>query len=534
MSKMDRRNLLKLGAWGLIASSSIGSWLYSQFSGRSGIAFAKDVASDVNFTPFQEDLPLPGDIPQVAPFNHTCQIPNLAEIDKPPKYHEVHVREATTQIVPGLDTEILGYNGLFPGPTLRSRRGEPAIVRFYNDSPVELSTHNHGGHQPSESDGFPIDLIHPGEFKDYYYPNINPVDPIPWTGDPKFNASDFPSTLWYHDHAMDITGENVYRGLAGFHLCKDELEEGLITDGVLPGDPYDIPLVIQDRKLAMDGSLVYEPKEDNFDGILGDLMVINGKAFPKFNVERKKYRFRILNGSNARWIELRLTHGGFLQVGNDSWLMGAAVGRQSIRLSPAERAEVIVDFRDAPQEVFLQNFLAMKDGRRPEDSVLDVGLPILKFVVDPGSAREDNVPNLEEGTELRPHLPIREDEIVKTREFEFNRSKGTWMINGKAFDPERDDATPKLGTAERWILKNGHGGWAHPVHIHSEAMQIQSFNGHPPAKQDSFKKDTIPLGRHDEAEVFVKFRTFSGRFVFHCHNLEHEDVFMMGKINVIA
>ncbi|HEX9876334.1 MAG TPA: multicopper oxidase domain-containing protein, partial [Gammaproteobacteria bacterium] len=355
------------------------------------------------------------------------------------------------------------------------------------------------------------------------------------------------STQWYHDHAhlpdvdLGITGQNVYMGLAGYYLLFDQLEQGLIAGGVLPAEKFDIPIVLQDRVFAADGSLLYDPDADNFAGVLGDVFVINGKAQPKLNVERRKYRFRILNGSNARFWELRLSDENmkFVQIGNDSWLLGEAVAPVSvaldgkrpntIHLTPAERADVVIDFRDAPDEVFLENIVVHDDGRRPA-SIARSGTPVLKFVVM-GPRVEHDV-TVDVGTPLRPHTAIREDEIVRTRVIEFERKGGLWAVNGRFFDPHRDDANPEPGTAERWILRNVGGGWAHPIHIHLEAQQIQSLSRRELAPQERFKKDTVRLESNEEAVVFIKFRTFTGRYVFHCHNIEHEDMAMMGVINV--
>ena len=446
------------------------------------------------------------------------------------------MEEAVTQIIPGVDTRIWGYNGLYPGPTFRVRHGEPAIVRFTNHLAnvhfgkqrldVHALVHNHGGHQSSESDGSPVDPnreIHPHGFKDFCYPNMAPINPA--TG--KQETSDFGSTQWYHDHLMDQTGRNVYMGLAGFYLLTDDLERGLIASGKLPADAFDIPLAIQDRVFSSDGSLLFEPGD--FDGVLGDVYVVNGKAQPRFQVGRRKYRFRILNGANARFLELRLSSGTFLQIGNDSWLLPYAIPRTSLRLAPAERADVIIDFRDAPAEVFLSNVLEQTDGRGPDEVKLP-GTPVLKFIVS-GSRLSDNA-TIGPGGALRPHTPISPTEIVRTRQWEFERSGGHWVINHEDFDPGRDDATPKANTAERWILKNGGGGWAHPIHMHLEAHQVQRFNGRAPALHNSFKKDTTALGPGDEAEVLMKFRTFTGKYVFHCHNIEHEDRAMMGLFEV--
>jgi FtsP/CotA-like multicopper oxidase with cupredoxin domain len=465
----------------------------------------------------------------------------------PPKFYEVHMRKAKVEIIPDVKTEIWGYDGMYPGPTFQVRHNEPAVVRFFNDLDETTIVHNHGAHVAADSDGSasvnPDRLIRPGQYRDFCYPNIAPVDPA--TGEQ--DMADFSSTQWYHDHThlpeVDLgrTGRNVYMGLAGYYLLTDELEQGLIDDGVLPGGKYDVPLVLQDRLFAANGSLIYDPEADNFDGVLGDVFVVNGKAHPVFHVERRKYRFRILAGTNARWFGLRLSSGKMVVIGSDSWLLPEAVPavlideegtrlENAIRLAPAERAEIVVDFRDAPREVFLENILLQEDGRRPK-GILIPGDRLLKFVVDGRVAENDAT--VEVGTPLRPHVPIRADEISVTRVFEFEHSNGRWAINGRFFDHNRDDADPKKNAAERWLLINKGGGWAHPIHIHLEAQQLQSLSEREMAPHERFKKDTIDLGSNEEAEVFIKFRTFTGRYVFHCHNVEHEDEAMMGVFNVM-
>lgn len=500
------------------------------------------------FTSFTEDLPIPPVAQPVAPFAPQCSFdlpPGMMLME--PKFYEVVLREATVQIIPGVNTVIWGYDGQYPGPTFKAYHNEPVIVRFHNDLDVTAIVHNHGAHVAALSDGSasvnPERLILPGEFRDFCYPNIAPIDPATGVQD----MSDFSSTQWYHDHAhlpdvdLGITGQNVYMGLAGYYLLFDELEQGLIAGGVLPAEKFDIPIVLQDRVFAADGSLLFDPDADNFSGVLGDVFVVNGKAQPKLNVERRKYRFRILNGSNARFWELRLSDENlkFIQIGADSWLLGEAVVPVSfalagtrvntIHLTPAERADVVIDFRNAPDEVFLENIAVQDDGRRPTGIAIP-GTPVLKFVVMGPRVEHDVTVGV--GTPLRPHAAIREDEIVRTRVFEFERKGGLWAVNGQFFNPGRDDANPAPGSAERWILRNVGGGWAHPIHIHLEAQQIQHFSRRNVAPQERFKKDTVRLEPNEEVEVFVKFRTFTGRYVFHCHNLEHEDMAMMGVINV--
>jgi spore coat protein A len=526
-SRLDRRDLLKLGL-GAAGAAALG-----------GLAWPRAALGDgppptpLRFTPFSQDLPLPSALTPVDPF------PTAVPLDSasPAAFYEVHMRRGLAEIIPGVETPILGYTtagqpGQYPGPSIFGKAGRQDVVRHVNELDIETSIHQHGGHNAPDFDGYPNDFIEPGKtpfaFKDYLYPNE------PAGGDPNDN----PSTLWYHDHAMDITGPNVYAGLAGLYPSTDALEDELVDQArhVLPATAFDVPLVLQDRRFNPDGSLFYDPF--SHDGFLGDVYVVNGKAQPRFHVQPRRYRFRLLNGANARIFMLRLSNGApFLQVGADSWLLPFAIQRNRILLAMAQRADVIVDFSGASgSEVFLENILVQDSGRGPggdlrKPDVRVPGVPLVKFIVDLplGDEREATI---QAGQEVRPHSRILPNEIKATRTFEFNRSNGAWQINSRFFDPNRTDASPVLGTAERWILKNGGGGWWHPIHIHDEAHQVVSFNGRPVPPDQQFKSDTTLLGPGDQAEVFMRFREFRGRYVFHCHNIEHEDMRMMGRFDV--
>jgi FtsP/CotA-like multicopper oxidase with cupredoxin domain len=505
---LGRRDVLKLGVG--VAGAAALDLALPRAAGASG-----PPPTSIAFKPFTQELPLPPTLAPVGPF------PTNQPVDPArARFYVVHMRKAPAEILPGVQTEIWGYEGQYPGPTIRGRTRTADLVRHVNELDVEGSIHQHGGHNPSDSDGFPNLFVMPGTSRDYFYPNESAG------GDPNEN----PSTLWYHDHAMDITGPNVYRGLAAFYLMTDDLEDELVASRRLPAASFDVPLVLQDRRFNPDGSLFYNPFEH--DGFLGDVFVANGKAQPFFRVQRRKYRFRILCGSNARVYLLRLSTGApFLQIGADSWLLPFAIQRDRMLLGMAERVDVVVDFRDAPDEVFLENIVVQNDGRGPggdlsNPAVQVPGTPLVKFVVE--GAPVPNDVTIAPGDPVRPHTAILPREIVTTRTFEFNRSSGAWQINGRFFDPGRVDASPALGSAERWILKNGGGGWWHPIHVHLEAHQLMSFNGQPPPVYNSFKKDTTLLGPGDVAEVFIRFRDHSGPIVFHCHNLEHEDMRMMG------
>jgi FtsP/CotA-like multicopper oxidase with cupredoxin domain len=499
--RLGRRDLLRLGA-GMAAA------------GIAGPALAKlEAPRSPRFTPFTRELWFP---------------PDLAPVDPGGSFFEVHMKEAWREILPGYETRIWGYDGLFPGPTIRAEANQPITVRFHNDLPdAETSIHYHSGHTEAASDGHPNLLIEPGHHRDYHYSNKDAGD----------DENEQPTTGWYHDHALDVTAYNVMQGLAGFYLSTCDLERTLVDDHRIPdrdGDlALDVPLCIQDRRFTRDGQLFYDPLDH--DGFLGDVYVVNGRAQPYFKVKRRKYRLRLLNGCNARFLELRLSHGAFLRFGVDGWLLPKAVLQSRILLASANRADVIVDFGDAPDVVYLENICVQEDGRGPEGDLANhkvriPGAPVLKFVVEGPKGRNDTTLSPEDLEPVRRNTPIQPGEIVATRVFEFERGNGAWQINGRFFDPKRDDATPKLGTAERWILRNKSGGWWHPIHLHLESHQVHRFNGRRVASP--YKQDTVILGPNDEAEVFIHFRDYTGQFVFHCHNVEHEDVRMMGQFNV--
>ena len=488
-----------------------------------------------NRRPFDERAIFHG----IAPEYHPAHPAHAADWQDP-RYSEKHfylnIEETHAEIIPGVDTPVFSYNGMTPGPTFIARFREPFVVRVANHIESECSVHLHGSHTPAHADGYPDFYVLPEESRDYYYPNIVQRRFVDGEETDEFDISEVPSTMWYHDHGMDLTGFNVSRGLAGFYLMVDDLEEELMASGVLPDlfstdGLYDIPIVIQDQKFNRDGSLEYDFLDHN--GRLGDVFVVNGKAQPRFQVERRKYRFRILNGSNARVYNLRLTSGlDFLQIGKDSWLLPEPFVRRDITMWSGERADVIIDFRDAPDEVYLENWMEQKDGRGPDRVRSRARTPLLKFDVV-GPARRDDI-TVDIGTPLREHHPIQPSEITVTREFEFDRSNGAWTMNGEFFNPRRADAVPRLGGAERWIFVSKSGGWGHPIHMHLTGAQTQRVDGRRPALfgRNGFKEDMVVLDDDtDEVEVFYRFATFTGPYAFHCHTVEHEDMRMMGAFD---
>jgi FtsP/CotA-like multicopper oxidase with cupredoxin domain len=423
-------------------------------------------------------------------------------------------------------------NSTVPGPTIRARYDEPVVVRFQNDLPPgfigfgvpQTSTHLHNGHTPSESDGFPGDFFNSGFFKDHHYPNI-------CAGGDSREAL---GTLWYHDHRVDFTSQNVYRGLAGFYLLFDEVDSGDETDPNpaalrLPSGEYDIPLIVQDRLFDEDGQLAFDLF--NFDGILGDKFLVNGAIQPYLNVARRKYRFRLLDGGPSRFYEFFLSSGRpFTLIAQDGNLLPAPMTVGSVRIGVAERSDVIIDFSsyDIGDQIFLENRLEQQDGRGPTGKIVNPGMPILRFDVDRDAPDPSRVPEL-----LRPLPMIDMNDVVTTRTWRFERQNGAWAVNGKFFDVEQPRATPRQGTAEVWALQNSSGGWSHPIHIHFEEFQILSRNGRRPPAAERGRKDVIRLGPNDEVRLFLRFRDFLGRHVMHCHNTLHEDHAMMLRWDVV-
>ncbi len=419
---------------------------------------------------------------------------------------EITQRVAEARILPGLPTPVFGYDGIFPGPTVETRRGSPVVVAHRNELPVPTVVHLHGGHTPAEHDGWPTDLVAPGTEREYAYPTDQRA-----------------ATLWYHDHRMDFTGPQVYRGLAGMHVVRDDEEDAL----GLPAGEREIPLLICDRAFEADGSFRYPSLDPTLrgvpgvepewmEGVLGDVVLVNGAPWPVHEVDAARYRLRMLNASNARRYRLALAPGGeFVQIGSDGGLLAAPVRHQAVTIAPAERFDVVVDFSRYPvgSEVTLVNEL----GRGGTGQVM-------RFrVVRP--ARDDSrVPH-------RLSTVERLDPAMATvhREWRFRRGEvhghQGWTINGLPFDPSRIDARPRLGDVELWRLSTD---VHHPVHVHLDPFQVVSRGGHGGGgPYDAGWKDTIDLRPAEVAEVAVRFTGYRGRYLLHCHNLEHEDMAMM-------
>jgi len=424
--------------------------------------------------------------------------------------YEITQQNATVEIIPGFQTDILGYNGMTPGPTILADSDQEIIVRQINNTDVQTTTHLHGGHMPAGFDGHPLDFVNPGTFKDYLYTN-----------------KQVPATLWYHDHTNDLTGDQVYAGLAGFYLMSDDYERSL----GLPSGDHEVGIVIQDRTFGADGSLIYN---DNIMGELGDTILVNGTPYPFFEVGTSRYRLRFLNGSNARSYNLTLSNGAsFIQIGSDGGLLQAPVVRNSLDIAPAERVDVIIDFGNANvgDQIVLQNTAGGGMGGGGAGTAQIMRFDVVRVEDDPST-----IPQV-----LRYIERLDPAASVQTRRWVFGMTGGPkpWVINGLPYEEARVDAFPKLGTTEIWELTN-RTGMMHPVHIHDIMWQVLDVNGRPPPPEDAGWKDTFKIQPMETVRVIGRFDDYVGdpdeitsAYMMHCHILEHEDHAMMTQFIVV-
>ena len=488
------------------------------------------------------------------------------------------------------------FNGTVPPKLMIARYGEPILFRHHNNLPADVtnnggfgrhttSTHEHNGHHGAENDGFTGAFFFPTEFYDYHYPivlagvtTINTAATDPRAAGPDDSGGtirvpgDFRETMsshWFHDHMFSFTSQNVYKGMAGMFNIYSALDRGneAINDGVnlrLPSGTaksfgnldYDVNLLVADKAWDQNGQLFFDIFDT--DGFLGDVMTVNLAFKPFFEVERRKYRFRILNGASSRFFKFSLSDGSpFFLIANDGNLLPSPVLlTQTDELGIAERYDIVIDFSrySIGQRVSLVNLTEHDDGRGPKDDLtLAEALAgtssdpcvgkFLEFRVVRNPAQPDvsQVPAV-----LIPNPDLTNIPVAAQRVFEFNRGAGQttndpvttafgpWGIetdNGEtlAADFGRISAGPKFGTREIWTLKNGGGGWDHPIHIHFEEGQILARDGsaaNVPAGERG-RKDVYRLHPGGTVTITMQFRDFGGMFMEHCHNTVHEDNAML-------
>ncbi|KAI0131815.1 Cupredoxin [Xylariales sp. AK1849] len=473
-------------------------------------SLAKDWEGEPYTWLYQFPLPIP---PVKAPkLTITNPVTN-----KPIDYYEINIKPLTQQVYPGKSpAKLVGYDGISPGPTFMIERGRETVVRFINNSTSPNSVHLHGSPSRAPWDGWAEDVTLPNQYKDYYYPN-----------------SQSARNLWYHDHAVDITAVNAYFGQAGVYLIHDPAEDSL---GLPSGyGVYDIPLVLSAKQYQKDGTL-YSPAGET-TSLYGDVIHVNGQPWPYLKVEPRKYRFRFLDAAISRSFNLYFEPSSaagikipFQVVASDAGLMSAPAATDKLAISMAERYEVVIDFsKFKGQNVTLRS-----------DRIVGADTPylntdkVMRFVVSSAAVSD---PSTVPGT-LRniPSLPAKS---TVAHHFNFERTNGEWRINGVSFADvnNRVLAKPPRGTIEVWELQNTGGGWTHPVHIHLVDFKVVSRTGGSRGVQNyeaQGLKDVVWLQQGETVQVEAQYAPWDGLYMFHCHNLIHEDHEMMAAFNVTA
>ena len=396
-------------------------------------------------------------------------------------------------ILPGRSTAVWAYNGAVPGPTIQARSGDRATIAFTNGLGEPSITHWHGLLVDHANDGHPHQAVAAGG--SYAY---------------DFTVAQRAALDWYHPHPHLLTGGQVYRGLAGAFLVRDDVDTGLEGNALgLPAGAYEVPLIIRDVSFDASGALQFSNKSSGF---WGNTPVVNGTAYPYLSADQAVYRFRVLNGCNARVLRLALASGAeFTVIGNDGGLLAQAAPVREITLSPGERADLLMDLRAlAPQGTLMLR-------------CLDAGWDILQLV---GTGLAGPAPTL---GALPPIAALANP--ATTRRFSFD---GMTRINGKVYDMSAVEFRVPFDTVERWTFVTN-GNAPHPVHVHGAHFQVVSRTG---GRNRLFPwergwKDTVLLHDRETVDVLIRFTAHRGLYVMHCHQLAHEDSGMMANFEVV-
>jgi spore coat protein A, manganese oxidase len=447
-------------------------------------------------------------------------------------YYEIHAQAAQQQVLPGAKTTIWGFNGTWPGPTIHATMGRTVAVKMFNDLPTandSLTVHNHGHNVIAPYDGHPSQYqITQGSSYVYRYPNLQQGG----TG-PNYGGA---GTYFYHDHEMGQTGLHFWMGLAGFyiiHPAPGSTEAGL----GLPSGAFDVPLMVQDRSFSATNALVYTA--NTTPGTTGNLLLVNGTPHPFMQVARRKYRFRILNASNSRRLDVGLSKGSMSMIATDGGLMPAPLSTARIPLAPAERADIVVDF----SQYKIGDVVSLVNDDTSASSLPEV----LQFRVTSNATDTSMLP-----AALNPNPVTISDTDTRERTLVFAQTGGMWTINGQTFSSTPAFTETHINDVETWSLENTDPMIPHPFHQHLVQFQILDIcpgattagcsTGPAPTQQGW--KDTVLVPANSTVRIKMKFY-YSGtgvagvdpfpttsmsspnNYVFHCHNLEHEDNFMM-------
>lgn len=450
--------------------------------------------------------------------------------------------QTTSQILSGPPTNVWKYEGdvvqgppetlqpvpdSYLGPTIRVARGQTIRINFTNNLPETTLMHWHGFHISPVVDAHPRYTVAPGQ--SYAY---------------EFQVTNRAGTYWYHPHPDMLTGGQAYRGLAGLFLVSDDEEAGLN----LPSGEFDVPIVLQDRTFDANNQLVYQT--GGMTGFIGDTILVTGRMPRYLPVASRAYRLRFLNGSNSRAYKLAWSDSTpFTVIASDGGLLETAVQRPYIMLAPGERVEVIADLRHMfvgqRKQLISRAFSPM--GNAGGGGALPNGAPftIMNFRCR-RRMREDFVLPERLSTIVRYRL---EDAINRDNPRVFPISMGMpmrWVLNGGTFEMETVAANEivRLNTLEVWDLTNQAGMMQmyHPIHVHGLQFQVierqmlpsgaTAYEGVRYGYVDAGWKDTVMLMPGERVRFLLKFEDFIGKYVYHCHILEHEDMGMMRNYEI--
>jgi bilirubin oxidase len=446
--------------------------------------------------------------------------PAAAAQEAPHRTVELDLVAAPAQLTlrPGTTTPAYAYNGSVPGPTLELQEGDRVIIHFRNELPEPTTVHWHGLHLPFVADGSPFHPVAPGETYDYEF-TVRPGSA---------------GTYWYHPHPHHSTGWQVTKGLYGAVVVR-------AADDPLAGIPERV-LMLADNRLLEDGSLDLPEKtslQSRYDfenGREGDLVFVNGAIRPTVTIRPGEVqRWRIINASAARVYRLALPGHTLLHVGTDGGLFERPVERDEITVAAAERVEVLVRGTGAPGSVSVLQALPYDryiHQTRPADWQATRELLELRYAAEPvartaaagGSTDAEMAPFTIPAT-LRPVPELDTLAATATRVISFSQG----MINGKLMDMDRVDVHAKLGATEIWEVENL-VGMDHPFHLHGFQFQVIDRNGVP----EPFRswKDVVNVPKHEVVRLIVRYDDYPGKWMFHCHILDHEDHGMMGVLQV--
>src|SRR5689334_20451401 len=471
---------------------------------------------------------------------------------------------------------IWGFNGQYPAPQCLNKYGKSTIVRFRNSLPTttttfgrnEITIHLHNGHHGSESDGFAGDFFGTGFWKDNLYPVIYAgLDAFGGIGDPR----EAQRTQWFHDHRAEFTLNNNVLGLNGMFFIYDEKDPGHENPSAgslqLPGyyGVTDFPVILVDHRFCP----TVNGRTEIVNAAGGDKFIVNGKIQPKLTVRRRKYRFRILNTGPTQTYDLTLIKpdgsvGTITVIATDANFLehpipidaGANAGNSNsttapivpggLRVSVAERYDIIIDFTEFPQgsKLYLKENRTMFVGNPSPDPLppgLNIGNVLMQFnVVNTEPWFPADTPPIPSTLCTYPTLPATDN----TWEWQFVLVGGRFRVKrpfdtvGCTFDPDHSAHCILQGTTEEWLINNNiASGWVHPVHIHFEEFRtLKRFvNGVevPVPPLMSGRKDVTRMEAGQGALIKMQFRDYSGRYLIHCHNMAHEDNFMMVRWDIV-